>query len=105
MVAPGRMAELAHDAQRFTDLPDGVAITFRLVGDGGGVWTLRRAGGRSELRFGEVARPDCLLACSVEDFAAWLQGELDPIEAHVARRVQLEGDVGLLLRMQRRERT
>ncbi len=101
MVAAGRMAELVREAQEGTDLPDGVAITFRLVGDGGGVFTLVRDGERVEIRLGDLERADCRFSCSVEDFAAWYRGDLDPIRAHLERRVHLEGDVGLILRIRR----
>ena len=101
MVASGRVAELVRDATRASDLPDGVAITFRLEGDGGGVWTLVREEGRVELRFGELETADCWFSSTVEDFSAWIRGELDPIRAHLEQRVRLEGDVGLILRIRR----
>lgn len=103
MVATGRIAELVREAQRRSDLPDGVAITFRLEGDGGGVWTLTREGGHFDVRFGDIAHADCRFSCSVEDFSAWYRGDLDPIRAHMEQRVQLEGDVGLILRIRRGE--
>jgi len=101
MVAAGRMAELVRDTQSTSDLPDGVAITFELEGDGGGVWTLVRDKGEMQLQYGDLHRADCRFSCSVEDFFAWFSGDLDPIRAHMERRVRIEGDVGLILRIRR----
>jgi len=101
MVTAGRIAELVRDVQHTSDLPDGVAITFRLDGEDGGVWTLVMESGRVAVRFGEPEAVDCRFSCSVEDFTAWCCGDLDPILAHVERRVHIEGDVGLILRIRR----
>ena len=82
-------------------LPDGTAVTFELEGDGGGVWTLESAeDGITVVRQDHVA-PDCRLRCSVDDFEALLRGSLDRDHAFFDGRLEVEGDVGLVLRLQR----
>lgn len=100
LTVSGLVAKLVRIARCSPRLPDGVAIAFQLNGTDGGTWTLVRTRGDVELRGGSPERVDCRFALSVVDFAAWLQGRLDPVSAFVERRVELEGDVGLLLRMQ-----
>ncbi|MEN0066705.1 MAG: SCP2 sterol-binding domain-containing protein [Myxococcota bacterium] len=101
MVAPARIADLMREAGNSPELPDGIAITFQLEGDGGGIWTVVRHRGGAELRFGDIDRADCRFSGTVDDFSAWYRGDLDLIRAHVEQRVQLEGDVGLILRIRR----
>lgn len=97
MVAPARMSELVEHADETCRLPDGVAVTFDIEGEG--VWTLLQQGGRLSVQRGDRERPDCRFACSADDFTSWVNGELDPVQAHVERRVRLEGDVGLIFRI------
>lgn len=82
-------------------LPDGVSVVFDLHGEGGGTWTVTRRGDSTEIvRRGDPA-PDCRLRCTVADFRALLRGELDPRRGFLERRLEVEGDVGLVLRLQR----
>ena len=81
-------------------LPVGVCVTFQLSGEQGGTWTVERAeSGEGRVLAREPARPDCRLACSAMDFQALIQGSLDPREAFMEGRFEVEGDVGLVLRL------
>jgi hypothetical protein len=82
-------------------LPDGVAVTFEIRGQGGGTWTVSREGDGGEVRPGKVPRPDCRLSCSADDFRALLHGSLDPRGAFLDGRLEVQGDVGLVLRLHR----
>lgn len=82
-------------------LPDGVSVTFDLRGDGGGMWTVIRSGDRTEIVRNAVSRPDCRLRCSAADFQALIRGDLDARQGFLERRLEVEGDVGLVLRLQR----
>lgn len=82
-------------------LPDGVSVTFDLLGEGGGVWTVTRRGASTEVLRRDAPAPDCRLRCTVADFRALLRGELDPRRGFLERRLEVEGDVGLVLRLQR----
>jgi len=81
-------------------LPDGVAVTFEVQGDGGGVWTLTNEDGTATVSRASADRPDCRLRCSAEALASILDGELDPYDGVLDGRLHLEGDVGLVCRLQ-----
>lgn len=85
-------------------LPDGVSVRFDLGGEGGGTWTVSHADGTAEVSRRLEAHPDCLLRCEVADFRALLDGELDPRRGFQERRLHIEGDVGLVLRLLRSTR-
>ncbi len=82
-------------------LPEGVSVTFVLSGSDGGTWTVGcDANGATVARTTAVA-PDCSLRCSVEDFRALLGGALDPRRGFMEGRLDVVGDVGLVLRLHR----
>lgn len=86
-------------------LPEGVSVTFELRGEGGGSWTVSRDQGRTAIQRGSVAIPDCRLRCSVADFRSLLRGELDARQGFLEGRFEVEGDVGLVLRLKRSARS
>lgn len=101
----GRVRELFADVATglgpHADLPEGVAIRFDLRGDGGGVFTIRREDGEIGVVPNDAARPDCRLRCTVDDFLDLLQGRLDSRRGFLEGRLEVEGDVGLVLRLER----
>lgn len=82
-------------------LPDGVSVSFDLRGDGGGTWTVSRADGATKVRRKLAQHPDCHVRCTVADFRALVRGDLDPRRGFLEGRLAVEGDVGLVLRLQR----
>ncbi|MCB9688918.1 MAG: SCP2 sterol-binding domain-containing protein [Alphaproteobacteria bacterium] len=90
------------EADVLSALPDGARVTFDLLGDDGGLWTVSRNGGSTAIeRTNHDAPVDCRLRCTVGDFRALVRGELDPRQGFMERRLEVEGDVGLVLRLQR----
>lgn len=87
---------LAHIQQR---MPDGVIITFNISGPGGGAWQLNP----SLLSIGPIdgAPKDCEVFCSASDFMDILSGTLSPQVAFESGRLQIAGDVGLILKLRR----
>lgn len=98
---PSFFAQVAEGVGPCADLPDGVAVSFDLRGEGGGSWTVRRRGEGFQVLRSQVARPDCRLSCTVEDFQALLEGHLGSRRGFLEGRLQVEGDVGLILRLER----
>lgn len=82
-------------------LPDGVSVTFDLRGDGGGLWTVVRDGDKTEIVRDAPRNADCRLRCTAADFQALLRGDLDARRGFLERRLEVEGDVGLVLALQR----
>ncbi|NCG17577.1 MAG: sterol-binding protein [Rhodobacterales bacterium] len=86
----------------YAALPDGVSITFQLSGEGGGVWSVvRDEEGSVAVSRRAVSRPDCRLACAVTDFIALVNGDLGAREGFMEGRLDVEGDVGLVWRLQK----
>jgi hypothetical protein len=83
-------------------LPAGVSVVFLL--SGGGAWRVERdAAGEIHIEGwgdGRPGRDDCTVECAGEDFLAILEGRLHPARAFLSGRVRVEGDIGLVLRLQ-----
>ena len=82
-------------------IPEGVAITFEITGPGGGYWTVYRNDRGIHVERVQHLRPDCLVRCAVDAFWSILEGSLSPTEGFMNGTVEVEGDVGLVIRMQR----
>lgn len=80
-------------------LPDGAIVRFVIHGEG--TWTLIRQGARVEIVEPPHPSPDCHLACASADFRALVDGSLDPREGYLAGRLELTGDVGIVLGLRR----
>lgn len=80
-------------------LPEGVVIAFHIDGSGGGAWQVDP----DLLNIGPIdGRPkDCEVYCSAEDFMDILSGDLSTQLAFEEDRIQIIGDVGLLLKLRR----
>jgi hypothetical protein len=92
-------AEVNEGTDLYDAVPDGVAICFDLRGSGGGLWTVDRRGGYPRIRRKAVPRPDCRLQCTVDDFHDLLGGRLSTTRAFMEGRLEVQGDVGLILRL------
>jgi putative sterol carrier protein len=101
VLPPAEFFAAVPEADVVSVLPDGVSVTFDLRGEGGGLWTVRRSGDHTSVAAEEDPRADCRLECTVQDFRALIRGELDPRQGFVERRLRVEGDVGLVLRLRR----
>lgn len=82
-------------------LPEDVSVMFELLGEGGGSWTVCTQQGRLSAQRNTSAIPDCRLRCSVADFRALLRGEIDARQGFFDGRLEVEGDVGIILRLAR----
>lgn len=83
-------------------LPPGVSIVFDIGDPEGGVWTLAcDPEGRLALSEGDSEVADCRMRCSGEDLRDLLAGRLNGRHGYLDGRLQIEGDVGLVLRLQR----
>lgn len=81
-------------------IPDGVTISFELNGDEGGVWRVTREGLGVSVRPGRPERADCRLICAASDFRLLMRGELQSRDGFMQGRLRVEGDVGLVLRLE-----
>jgi len=84
-------------------LPAGVCVTFELSDrDWSRRWTLRRDDDGIGRIVAKAPSPcDCRLACTAQDFMALVTGRLDPRKGFMEGRLEVEGDVGLVLNLHR----
>jgi hypothetical protein len=78
-----------------------VSYRFDLTGDGGGTLGLRVDDGRLELRPGAVAAPDAVFRLEAADFFAVLEGTANPDLLFLQKRLAVEGDLSLALKIRR----
>lgn len=90
--------ELASRLEHVEDvLPDGVVVSFDL-GEAG-AWQLRAEGGRTQVEPAGSGPKDCAVRCSPAELHRIVTGAWAATRAYLDGRMQIEGDVGLLLRL------
>lgn len=78
-----------------------VTVQLHLTGAGGGDWFVRIRDGRLTVSQGVAeGTPDLRVTCTVADYLALVNGEMDPLAAYMRGRVRVEGDVRLVYRLQ-----
>lgn len=80
-------------------LPSDAFVTFELLGEGGGTWTLHAKPEGIDVRPGRAVWADSVLRCSMSRFVDLVTGAVDVREAFFDGTVRVEGDVGLLVRL------
>lgn len=80
-------------------LPRDVVVAFHIDGPNGGHWQV--ASQSTAVMPVDLAPKDCEIFCSAEDFMAILNGSLSPQDAFEEGRLQVNGDIGLLLKLRR----
>lgn len=84
-------------------LPKGSLVEVELRGDNGGTWLVEVRRDGVDVQPGSAPRGvDCRLAGSVEVVSRIVEGRLSGLRAYVEGRIEVEGDVGLVLRMHER---
>ena len=92
--------DAAHRAAVGSAIPDGSIVRFHLTGPGGGLWSLMRKHHRIVL-LEHHPSPDCLVRCTAPDFHALITGALDPRQGFLSGRLEVAGDVGIVLGLHR----
>ncbi len=93
-------ARVAGDAERRARLEDTRAILeFDLVGDGGGLFHVHIEAGYVAGRRGAAGEADLRVSLDVQTWRELNRGELSAPEAFLRRRVRLEGDVRLAVKL------
>lgn len=88
------------DQDRRRRLGDTVAtLEFELLGDGGGLYTLTLEAGTVRGWEGPAQEPDLRIRLDVQTWKALNTGELSAPEAFLRRRVQLEGNLVLAVKL------
>lgn len=78
-----------------------VTVQLHLTGEGGGDWFIRIQGGQLKVVPGVAeGTPDLTVTVNTADYLALLNGEMDPLAAYLRGRVQVQGEVKLVYRLQ-----
>ena len=79
-------------------LPEEVAVAFHIRGSGGGAWQVTREE-EPAIRVEPIGEGpvDCEVRMSSEDFMDIVEGRVSPREAFLAGKVEVHGDIGLVL--------
>ncbi len=85
------------DSQASRDLV--AVVQLDLDGPEGGALVMRFEPGRAEIGQGSVANPDVHLRVPAGDFFAVLSGAASPDVLHMQGRLEVEGDLGLAMKL------
>ena len=79
-------------------LPEEVAVAFHIRGNGGGSWQVTREE-EPAIRVAPLGKGpvDCEVRMDSEDFMDIVEGRVSPREAFLSGKVEVHGDIGLVL--------
>ena len=92
---PGFLRSMSQPA-----LPEEVAVAFHIHGQGGGTWQVTREE-EPAIHVGPIGEGpvDCEVRMSCADFMDVVDGRISPREAFLSGKVEVHGDIGLVLRL------
>lgn len=71
---------------------------FNITGDQGGNWTMDFT--KPEVREGEDADAQCTVTVETEDLLGMINNTLNPVQAFMMGKLQVEGDMALAMKLQ-----
>ena len=106
------MAEKATSVQQVFDMMPGAflpdkagdakAVTqYVVTGDGGGNWYVVVADGKCTVEQGDHGSPDITITMTDKNFIDFMNGDLNPTAALMTRKLKLEGNMGLAMKMEK----
>ena len=74
-------------------------LQFNLTGEGSGQWVMDVANGKCQVREETVSQPDVTVTMAANDFAALYGNQLNPVQAFMAGKIKVSGNVGLVMQL------
>jgi putative sterol carrier protein len=75
-------------------------IQFDLSGESGGQYWVKIADGQAHTGTGVAENPTMTLRAAADDWAAVVNGQLNPMQAFMSGKLKIQGDMGLALKLQ-----
>jgi len=104
-VQPRSAAVFDYLAERIHKRPElsntDATIQFDITGEPAGSWVVDLTTTPGEVRQGTAAAPDCVITMRDDDFVALTSKELNPVTAYMQGKIQIRGDMNLVMKLQK----
>jgi putative sterol carrier protein len=74
-------------------------IQLDLTGENGGTWVLDIADGQCQVREEAAPKPDVTVTMVADDFAGLYHNQINPVQAFMAGKIKVSGNVGLVMQL------
>lgn len=104
MATQQEMAQIFNEmAERFDpSKAEGVNATFQfdLSGDNGGQYWVKLSNGSAKSGEGRVENANTTVKAAADDFAAVVNGDINPMQAFMSGKIKIQGDMALAMKLQ-----
>jgi putative sterol carrier protein len=73
-------------------------IQLELTGEGGGNWIIRVNDGHIVVDEGQAPSADLTLGMAASDYVAITRGELNPVNAFIAKKIDVQGNITMAMK-------